>query len=76
MGGLIGGLYLLRHQQDFIGCVLSGPAVKTDIEAGYLQLLMIGLLSVIGAHIRSVQLDAVGVSRDPAVVADYVGDRW
>lgn len=74
MGGLIGGLYLLRHQQDFIGCVLSGPAIKTDIEPGYLQLLMIRLLSVVAPTSGVLQLDAVGVSRDPAVVADYVGD--
>ena len=28
MGGLISSLYLLQYQQDFAGCILSGPAIK------------------------------------------------
>jgi alpha-beta hydrolase superfamily lysophospholipase len=74
MGGLISSLYLLQHQQDFAGCVLSGPAVKTDIEPGYLQLLLIRCLSVVAPGAGVLQLDAGGVSRDPAVVANYVND--
>jgi alpha-beta hydrolase superfamily lysophospholipase len=74
MGGLISGLYLLRHRQDFVGCVLSGPAIQTDIEPGYLQLLLIRCLSVVAPRAGVLQLDASGVSRDPAVVADYVND--
>jgi len=74
MGGLISSLYLLEHQQDFAGCVLSGPAVKTDIEPAYLQLLLIRCLSAVAPRVGVLQLDAAGVSRDPAVVADYVND--
>lgn len=74
MGGLISSLYLLRNQQAFVGCVLSGPAIKTDIEPGYLQLLLIRMLSVVAPKTGVLQLDAAGVSRDPAVVAAYVGD--
>jgi alpha-beta hydrolase superfamily lysophospholipase len=74
MGGLIGTLFLLQHQREFVGCVLSGPAVKTDIEPPFLQLLLIRCLSVVIPKAGVLQLDASGVSRDPAVVADYVAD--
>jgi alpha-beta hydrolase superfamily lysophospholipase len=74
MGGLISTLYLLRNQQAFVACVLSGPAIKSDIEPGYLQLLLIRCLSVVAPKTGVLQLDAAGVSRDPAVVADYLSD--
>ena len=74
MGGLISCLYLLAHQQDFAGCVLSGPAIRTEIEPPYLQLLLIRCLSLLAPRAGVLQLDAAGVSRDPAVVADYVSD--
>ena len=74
MGGLISALYLLQHQREFVGCVLSGPAIKTEVEPGYLQLLLIRCLSLAAPRVGVLQLDAAGVSRDPAVVADYVAD--
>lgn len=74
MGGLISSLYLLRHQQDLAGCVLSGPAIKTEIEPAYLQLLLIRCLSAVAPGTGVLQLEASGVSRDPAVVANYVND--
>jgi alpha-beta hydrolase superfamily lysophospholipase len=74
MGGLISSLYLLRNQQAFAACVFSGPAIKTDIEPGYLQLLLIRFLSVVAPKTGVLQLDAAGVSRNPAVVDDYVSD--
>ena len=74
MGGLISALFLLQHQSEFVACVLSGPAIKTEIEPGYLQLLLIRCLSVAAPRVGVLQLDAAGVSRDPAVVADYVSD--
>jgi alpha-beta hydrolase superfamily lysophospholipase len=74
MGGLISSLYLLRNQQAFIACVLSGPAIKTDIEPGYLQLLLIRCLSTLAPRVGVLRLDAAGVSRDPEVVAAYVSD--
>ncbi len=74
MGGLISCLYLLRQQTDFVGCVLSGPAIKTDIEPGALQMLLIRLLSAVAPKTGVLQLDANGVSRDPAEVEKYVSD--
>jgi alpha-beta hydrolase superfamily lysophospholipase len=74
MGGLLSCLYLLQHQHEFAGCVLSGPAIKSDIEPSYLQLLLIRGLSAVVPRVGVLQLEASGVSRDPEVVADYVAD--
>lgn len=74
MGGLISSLYLLEHQGDFLGCVLSGAAIKTHIEPGFLQMLLIRLMSRLAPRTGVLQLDASGVSRDQAEVDKYVND--
>ena len=74
MGGLLAGLHLLSRQQDYVGCVLSGAAIKTDIEPGALQKLLIRCLSLFTPRKGVMQLDANGVSRDPAVVRNYLDD--
>ncbi|MCB1676374.1 MAG: lysophospholipase [Halioglobus sp.] len=74
MGGLICALYLLRHQEDFIACILSGPAIMAQVQPGALQLLLIRLLSAVRPRLGVLQLDASAVSRDPQVVRDYLDD--
>lgn len=74
MGGLISTCFLLRHQHKFVACVLSGPAIKTDLEPGFMQRLIIRLLSWLAPRLGVLQLDAQGVSRDPAVVKAYIED--
>ena len=74
MGGLISCLYLLQQQGAFLGCVLSGPAIKTDIEPGLLQMLLIRTLSRLAPKAGVLALDADGVSRDRAEVEKYVND--
>lgn len=74
MGGLIGACYLLEHQADFVACALSGPAIKTELEPGLVQTTLIRLLSLLAPRLGVLQLDAGGVSRDPAVVEDYQQD--
>jgi alpha-beta hydrolase superfamily lysophospholipase len=74
MGGLISCLYLLQQQGDFQGCVLSGPAIKTDIEPGFLQMLLVRTLSRLVPKAGVLALDADGVSRDRAEVEKYVND--
>lgn len=74
LGGLIASSYLLQHQHDFVGCILSGPAVKTELEPGAVQMTIIRVLSVLLPKTGLLQLDAAGVSRDPEVVRDYVQD--
>ncbi len=74
MGGLISVLTLLRAQDQFKGCILSGSAIMSPLQPGALQMLTIKLLSVLAPKSGVLQLDASGVSRDPAVVEDYIND--
>lgn len=74
MGGLIASNYLLRHQGDFVGAILSGPAIKTDLQPGVVQMLLLRLLALLAPRLGMLQLDAQGVSRDPEVVRKYVED--
>lgn len=74
MGGLLACLYLLEHQQAFRGCVLSGAAVKTEIEPPAWQLFVIRCLSLVAPRSGALRLDPDGVSRDPNVVAKYEAD--
>lgn len=74
MGGLIAACFVLDHQHEFAGCVLSGPAIKTDLEPGLLQTWAIRLLSRLAPKLGVMQLDASGVSRDSAVVKAYSED--
>lgn len=75
MGGLIGVLHLLAHQEGLAGAVLSGPAIKApgNIPAG---IIFIGrVLSVLVPKVGLVPpVDAEGVCRDPAVVKAYLAD--
>jgi alpha-beta hydrolase superfamily lysophospholipase len=74
MGGLIAATYLLDNQDAFKACVLSGPALKTDQAPPALLLALNRLLSKLVPTLPMIQLDASGVSRDPAVVDAYVND--
>lgn len=74
MGGLISSLYLLQHQDAFCGCVLSAAAIKSDIEPGFMQMLVIRVMSALAPKTGVLQLDASGVSRDQAVVDNYLSD--
>ncbi len=74
MGGLISACYLLHHQDQFIACALSGPAIKTELEPGFVQTSLIRLLSRLAPKLGVMQLDSAGVSRDPEVVRDYNAD--
>ena len=74
MGGLIAATYLLENQDAFRACVLSGPALKTDQAPPALLLALVRLLSKLVPTLPMIQLDASGVSRDPAVVEAYVND--
>ena len=72
MGGLIASCYLLDHQADFKGAVISGPAVKVTVSP---FTFFIGkILSFLAPKAGLVQLEASGVSKDPVVVEAYVND--
>lgn len=74
MGGLITADYLLDHQDELAGAVLSGPAVKKPDNISAFTVTLSRLLSKLVPKAGVVQLDAKAVSRDPAVVQAYIND--
>ena len=74
MGGLIAATWLLKNTDAVRACVLSGPALKTDQAPPAFLLALNRLLSALVPTLPMIQLDASGVSRDPAVVEAYVND--
>jgi alpha-beta hydrolase superfamily lysophospholipase len=74
MGGLISALYLLDHQAEFTGAVLSGPAVKTAGKVSPAVAFAGKVVSVVLPKFGVMALEADGVSRDPAVVQAYRND--
>ncbi len=74
MGGPVAVLHLLKHQSDYAGMVLSGPAIKAAEEPSRLLIWVSRLLSRFLPHAGVLPFDATGVSRDPAVVAAYIAD--
>lgn len=74
LGGLIACHYLLEQQHRFVGCILSGALIKSDLQPGWLQMQAIRLLALLTPRLGIMQLDARGVSRDPEEVKKYVED--
>ena len=74
MGGLIVTHFLIEHQSEFTGCILSGALVQPAVEVPELQRLTIRLLSKVLPKLGLLQLDASEVSRDPEVVDRYRKD--
>jgi len=74
MGGLISAAYLLEHQDELSGAVLSGPSIKVPDNISQAIIFAGKMLSIIIPKVGLIQLDAEGVSRDPAVVDAYVND--
>jgi acylglycerol lipase len=74
MGGLIGAAYLLEHQQELCGAVLSGPGVKVPDNISKVVIFAGKVLSILMPKTGIIQLEADGVSSDPAVVDAYVND--
>jgi acylglycerol lipase len=74
LGGLIGCYYLLDHQADFKGAVISAALVRVPANISPLTVTMGKMLSAIAPKAGVIPLNAAGVSRDPAVVKAYEDD--
>lgn len=74
LGGLISARYLLDHQADLTGAVLSGPSVKVPDGVSSTTIFLGKVFSALLPRFGLLQLEAEGVSRDPAAVKEYVGD--
>lgn len=74
MGGLIGSAYLLNHQDELAGAVLSAPSIKVPDNISSATILIGKMLSILVPTAGLIKLDPDGVSRDPEVVEAYVND--
>ncbi len=74
MGGLIGAVYLIDHQAELTGAVLSGPAVKVHDTVSPITIFLGKVISALMPKLGLIGLEAEGVSRDPVVVQAYVND--
>ncbi|MCX2983063.1 alpha/beta hydrolase [Halieaceae bacterium IMCC14734] len=74
MGGLVSTRLVQRSQEGFAALVLSAPALATPQEPSALLKYVVRLLSKLMPKLGVLQLDSKGVSRDTAVVEDYVAD--
>ncbi len=74
MGGLITAFYLLDHQKEFTGAILSAPAVRVPQNISAFTVTLGKIFSTIAPKMGLIQLDAAGISRDEAVVKAYNND--
>jgi len=74
MGGLIGAAYLLDHQDELDGAILSAPVVKISDTVSPVALTMSKVFSALLPKMGMLAVDAGGVSSDPRVVQAYRDD--
>ena len=74
MGGLMAAYYLLDHQADFRGAVISAPGIKVSARISQAAITIGKILSVLAPKAGVLALDVNGISRDPEVVTAYVND--
>ncbi len=74
LGGLIATYYLLDHQADFKGAIISAPAIKIGDSVSPAIITLGKLLSKLAPGMGLLALDASFICHDPQVVAAYVND--
>lgn len=74
MGGLITCTYLLEHQAEFQGAILSAPALKSGDDVSAATIVIGKVAAKIMPKVGVLALDESGISRDPAVVDAYRSD--
>lgn len=74
MGSLISACYLLRHQDDLAGAVLTGVFTRTPDNITPLTVSLSKVLSKLVPKAGVTAIDAAAVSRDPEVVEAYDND--
>jgi alpha-beta hydrolase superfamily lysophospholipase len=74
MGGLITSFYLLDHQADFKGAIISAPAVKIPDNISPLVITISKVLSTIAPKAGLIGLDTTYLSHDKALVDTYNAD--
>jgi alpha-beta hydrolase superfamily lysophospholipase len=68
LGGLITCAYLLEHQADFKGAILSAPAIKKGSDISELTVFVGKILARVAPSVGVLSLDSRSLSHDPLVV--------
>jgi alpha-beta hydrolase superfamily lysophospholipase len=74
LGALIAATFLLDRSEAISAAVLSGPLVAVPENISPVTILVSRILSGLVPWLGIAAVDATGVSRDPEVVAAYLGD--
>ena len=74
MGGLIATTYLLDHQADFHGAIISAPAIAVSASISPMTIALGKVAAVLAPKLGVLALDVNGISRDPAVVQANLAD--
>jgi acylglycerol lipase len=74
MGGTIATYYLLDHQDDFKGAILSAPLVRIGESVPPIAINVSKILAKIAPKMGVTDLDVNAISRDPKVVETYIND--
>jgi acylglycerol lipase len=74
LGGLISSVFLLDHQDQLEGAVLSGSLVKVPDYVNDFTIQIGRILSKLLPKFRILGIDIDGISRDPVVVSAYRND--
>lgn len=74
LGGLITCAYLLEHQDEFQGAILSAPAIKTGGDISGVTIAVGKVISRIMPKMGVLALEVEAISRDPEVVQAYRDD--
>ena len=74
LGGLISSVFLLDHQDQINGAILSGSLVRVPDYVSDFTVQLGRILSTVLPKFRILGIDIEGISRDPAVVQAYRND--
>lgn len=74
MGGTIALTYLLDHQRDFTGALISAPAVMVGQTITPVTITLGKILARLAPRLGLISLDANALSRDLHVVEAYLND--
>jgi acylglycerol lipase len=74
LGGLIAVDYAVKYQAGLVGLVVSAPLLKIGESVSPATVFMAKIISALAPKMGVTTLDATAVSRDQAVVDDYVND--
>lgn len=74
LGGLIAAFYLIDHQSNFKGAIISAPMTSIPENISPFTVTLGKILSALLPRAGIIGLDPTGVSRDPEVVKAYVND--